>query len=311
MGPLPADLAVRDWATILDRLTEARLLSVTLTGGEPLVREDFPLLLREVLARPLRLSLNTNATLVTAEAAALLAGGAPRLDVVMVSLDGDTPEVHDRIRGDGAFRRAMEGVERLAGAGVPLCFYCTVNRENAGRLRPIAELALRYGGWIRFNSFLDAGPGTDSGLSPDASQVGTASREVLELAERHGRRIRGAFLDMARLGAEAAAGRGIPFGPAKGPACGGGKHRIAVMPDGWVTPCDHLPAVRLGSLLETSLERILRGPGTVAFRETAARRIHTLDRCRECDVRQLCPGSCPGAPCSEIHCIANYMGGRG
>jgi radical SAM protein with 4Fe4S-binding SPASM domain len=310
-GPLEADLPVSDWARILDALAEARLLSLTLTGGESLVREDFPLLVAEVLKRPFRFSLNTNAVLVTGAVAALLKAASPRLQVVMVSLDGDSPATHDAIRGDGVFRKTMEGISRLKSAGVPIGFFCTVNRLNAHRTAETAELALDHGRWIKFNCFLDAGPCTDSGLLPDSGQVRTAAASVLELAERFPGRISGAFLDLARLGAAASRGEGTPFGPSAGPSCGGGRTKMAVMPDAWGTPCDHLPGMRLGSLLQNTLEEILTGPAMTGFAASLEARRHTLERCAGCPVRSLCPGSCPAAPCSELTCLCNYMGDVG
>jgi radical SAM protein with 4Fe4S-binding SPASM domain len=305
-GPLESDLGVPDWSRILTTLAEAKLFRLTLTGGEPLVREDFPWILAEVLRRPFRFSLNTNAVLVTRETAALLKAASPRLQVVMISLDGDSPATHDAIRGDGAFRGTMEGISILRSAGVPLGFFFTVNRLNAHRARETAELALSLGRWIKFNCFLDAGPGTDSGLNPGAEQVRSAAASVLELAARFPGRISGAFLDLAGLGAEASGGSGIPFGPESGPSCGGGRSKIAVMPDGWVTPCDHLPLVRLGSLLCGSLEEILTGPAMTAFAASYETRRHTLTRCGSCPLMPLCPGSCPAAPCSELSCLRNY-----
>jgi radical SAM protein with 4Fe4S-binding SPASM domain len=309
-GPLEADLPVSDWARILDALADARLLGLTLTGGEPLVREDFPLLMAEVLRRPFRFSLNTNAMLVTGAVAALLKAASPRLQVVMVSLDGDSPATHDAIRGEGVFRGAMEGISRLRSSGVPVGFFCTVNRLNADRTAETAELALSLGRWIKFNCFLDAGPCTDSGLLPDSGQVRTAAASVLDLAERFPGRISGAFLDLARLGAAASRGEGTPFGPSAGPSCGGGRSKLAVMPDGWVTPCDHLPGLRLGNLLRNTLEEILTGPGMNRFAASLETRRYTLGRCAGCHDARLCPGSCPAAPGSELTCLRNYMGDR-
>ena len=308
-GPLEADLSVSDWSRILTALTDARLLRLTLTGGEPLVREDFPLILAEVLKRPFRFSLNTNAALVTKETAALLKAAAPRLQVVMISLDGDSPAIHDAIRGDGAFRKTMEGISILRGAGVPIGFFFTVNRLNAHRTRETAELALRLGRWIKFNCFLDAGPGTDSGLNPDGGQVRSAAASVLRLAEQFPGRISGALPDLAMLGAEVGRGDGIPFGPESGSSCGGGRTKIAVMPDGWVTPCDHLPMVRLGSLLQNPLEEILAGRAMTDFAASHETRRHTLIRCGSCPLLPMCPGSCPAAPCSELTCLRNFTGG--
>jgi len=306
-GSLASDLPVAGWTRILDRLVEAKLFTLTITGGEPLARKDFPEILREIQERPFRFGLNTNAILADDSVAVLLAGAKRRLNSVMVSLDGGSPEVHDALRGHGAFAAAMAGIKALQRKQIPICFYCTVTGLNARHLEETAELALSLGGWIRFNLFLDAGPYTDSALNPDSEDVRTAATTVLELDERYPGKIIGALLEMARLGRSLAAGEGRRFGPESGPPCGGGRSKIAVMPDGWVVPCDHLPKVRLGNLLRNSLEEILTGAATADFMETFAVRRRTMERCEDCHVSGYCPGTCPAAPTSELTCLRNYL----
>jgi uncharacterized protein len=68
---------------------------------------------------------------------------------------------------------------------------------------------------------------------------------------------------------------------------------LALEHDGSLFSCDHYvyPAYRLGSILQTPLGELARGPAQLAFGETKR---DALPRwCRECDVRFLCHGECP------------------
>ena len=79
------DLSLKVWEAILDRLAEARVLELVISGGEPLFRKDFPEFLRLVLDRPFRFSLNTNAVEMTPGIAGALADAGGRLSSIMAN----------------------------------------------------------------------------------------------------------------------------------------------------------------------------------------------------------------------------------
>ena len=90
---------------------------VTVTGGEPFLLEDFPLLLDRLAGerRLFSFAILTNGTLLTPAAVSSLRQLRPSF--VQVSLDG-AQETHDRIRGTSSHERAVAGVKMLVGAGI-------------------------------------------------------------------------------------------------------------------------------------------------------------------------------------------------
>lgn len=121
---------------------------VRFTGGEPLCHPALPG--RMALARRLGLSpvvLQTNGTLLVDEAVSALAAlDFPGL-VIQISLDGARAATHDRVRGEGAFELAMEGIHRLVAAGlasrVVLAF--TEMQHNLEEFPLLLELAESLG----------------------------------------------------------------------------------------------------------------------------------------------------------------------
>lgn len=103
----------------LDESVELGVKEYYFTGGEPFMNRDMTAILEDTLALGPATVL-TNGTLLPARVvdrlAALADASAYSLEL-RVSLDGVTEETNDAIRGDGAFRRALEGVERLVAAG--------------------------------------------------------------------------------------------------------------------------------------------------------------------------------------------------
>ncbi|MCK5063691.1 MAG: radical SAM protein [Candidatus Fermentibacteraceae bacterium] len=312
-GELPGELSPAEWGTILDKLAKAKLFTLTLTGGEPFMREDFPEVFREVLKRPFRVNINTNATLITDEIAEVLAGAMPRFDTVMVSLDGDSPAIHDAIRGEGVFEKTMDGIRILKSAKVPIVFYCTVNALNINRIEQITELAVKFGEYIKFNTFLDTGPDTDSKLNPTTNTVKQAGIAVMNAARKYPYRVSGTLLEMAVQAVKANNGTAERFPSSK--VCGAVSSKIAVFPNGSVTPCDHLPDLNLGNLLDSDLEEILTGRRAEYFKRVTTMRRWPWAECKMCEFHNYCSGPCPaGAPIEgaskekfSLFCLKNYL----
>jgi len=89
------------------------------TGGEPFMHRDMVPILADALACGPATVL-TNATLLvprTVDALARAAADSPYSLEVRVSLEGVTEAGNDAIRGAGAFRKALRGLERLVAAG--------------------------------------------------------------------------------------------------------------------------------------------------------------------------------------------------
>src|SRR5438309_4133814 len=113
-----AELADDDWRRVVGDLIELGVIEAVVTGGEPLLRQALALELLEMLnSAGIQVSLNTNGWFVDAALARRFAALAALR--VYVSIDGATPELHDRARGvPGRWRRAARAVALLVGHGV-------------------------------------------------------------------------------------------------------------------------------------------------------------------------------------------------
>ncbi|HEU4402780.1 MAG TPA: radical SAM protein [Candidatus Polarisedimenticolia bacterium] len=106
------------------------------TGGEPFMNRDLPAILEETL-RVGPATVLTNGLLLDPDRCrmlrALADGSEYSLDL-RVSLDGWGPEDHDRIRGAGTFRRALEGAANLWAAGINPVITVSEAAEGVGTL---------------------------------------------------------------------------------------------------------------------------------------------------------------------------------
>jgi len=120
-----ADARSREMSTariidLLQQVTDLGCLSVRFTGGEPLLRSDFPEIYIGARRLGLKVILFTNATLVSQSLAKLLAE-IPPLAPVEISVYGMRPDSYDAVtRRPGSFRKFRQGMNRLVEKGIPL-----------------------------------------------------------------------------------------------------------------------------------------------------------------------------------------------
>jgi radical SAM protein with 4Fe4S-binding SPASM domain len=97
--------------SLADELADLGCRKVHLSGGEVLLRSDLYDLIGYLTAKGMRVNLTTNGTLLTRDAALRLADSGLR--AASISIDSPQRRVHDRIRGQGAWRRTLKGLGEL------------------------------------------------------------------------------------------------------------------------------------------------------------------------------------------------------
>jgi radical SAM protein with 4Fe4S-binding SPASM domain len=126
---------------LVREMAEAGVEHVGLTGGEPLIHPHFKLLAEEIVKHGMSYHVVSNATMVTDDIARMLA----RHNVhVIVSVDGPE-EYHDRLRGRGAFKAMVKGVEKLKRYGVEFSTVMAVSKLNYEAADAAIETAYKLG----------------------------------------------------------------------------------------------------------------------------------------------------------------------
>lgn len=135
--PAAGEFTTAEAKAFLEDLAAAEVPAVSVSGGEPLLREDLVDLIEHASSLGVQPVLTTNGSLLTRENAAALA--AAGLRYVAVSVDG-LPDHHDRFRGrNGAFAAARRGVDHCLEAGLETGVRYTVSRANADDLEDVLE----------------------------------------------------------------------------------------------------------------------------------------------------------------------------
>jgi radical SAM protein with 4Fe4S-binding SPASM domain len=135
---------------ILGRLGERGLRKVHFSGGEVLIRPDWPQIVAVARELGLQVNITTNGTLLDKEAAKVLVD--KRVHTVAFSVDEISPKRHDAMRGvDGAWHDCWKGVEKLRarkeikGRGPVIAVNTVVTRRNIDRLPEMYQLFIERG----------------------------------------------------------------------------------------------------------------------------------------------------------------------
>lgn len=88
---------------------------ITLSGGEPTIREDFDLIVSRAAALGLEVEILSNGSLLTPERIDKLAGC---ISSVQISIDGYSEESNSLIRGHGSFAKALLAVDCCVSHGI-------------------------------------------------------------------------------------------------------------------------------------------------------------------------------------------------
>jgi MoaA/NifB/PqqE/SkfB family radical SAM enzyme len=140
--PRTGELSTVEALSLVDQLAELECELVTLSGGEPLLRDDWDVIGRACADRGMKVNLVTNG--VTVDAAVARRAVEAGFCNVAVSLDG--PEaVHDAVRGRGNFARSCEGLRALKAAGMSTAVMTTIHRSTIDHLAETRRVALDVG----------------------------------------------------------------------------------------------------------------------------------------------------------------------
>ncbi|UCD06889.1 MAG: radical SAM protein, partial [Candidatus Aenigmatarchaeota archaeon] len=270
---------IRIWE--LDNNKRARKLS--LSGGEPLLRKDFFKLLEEIQNNKwmfTSLVVMSNGSLITKDVARKL--NKNEVSGVQISLEG-TEEFNDRIRGKGAFKKAVNGIKILMDFGLTTGVSLTAHRKNYRDLPNLIDFLRDLGvKLIGIGRLVPIGMGESlEMLNPkelkDFYSLIMAKKKELE---KEGVRMLAHCSDSLWLTEDK---------NYETHGCSAGYDSFSILPNGDVVPCRRFP-VKVGNVLEKSLIDIwytsdflwkLRNKGNVSA-------------CKDCEFFKKCFG---GARC--------------
>ena len=154
-------LTFEEIGALVDVFTPLGVDRLRITGGEPLLRRDLPVLVEQLAARHAvaDLALTTNGVLLGGQAAALRAAGLHRITVSLDTLDRERFRALTRMDELDA---VLRGIDAAAAAGFASLKLDTVviRGVNDGEIVALIEYGRSVGAEVRFIEYMDVGGAT-------------------------------------------------------------------------------------------------------------------------------------------------------
>ncbi len=277
------EMTTREAIRVLEIIRrDAKVPSVSFTGGEPTLRSDLEELVAAATKIGLRTNLITNGTLLGdgGRAEGLRAAG---LVSAQVSLEGPDAEVHDGLTGvAGSFERTLAGLRALRQAGVHTHTNTTINALNADHLEGLVRLVADLGiARMSANMVIPAGSAADRTIQVAYSDIGEIVLRVREAARRYGVE----FLWYSPTPMCIFNPLAMGLGNKSCAACDG---LLSVSPAGDVLPCSSYPQA-VGNLLCQPFEAVWGSARASFFR----RKEYAPRECAGCEDLGACAAACP------------------
>lgn len=168
---------------IIDEITDAGCLHLLLTGGEPLLRDDFPEIYRYAKERGVLVTVFSNGTLITDKVLGMFRELPPY--EVEITLYGATASTYETITGiPGSYERCMRGIRMLFENKIKMSLKTMLMTLNIHELSEMQNIAKGFGSRFRFDAEICPGFGGDKAplelrVSPeDAVDREFADREM-------------------------------------------------------------------------------------------------------------------------------------
>ena len=250
-------------------------MSLLITGGEPLVRQDFAEIYLHAKKIGIVVTVFTNGTLVSGRLLDLFLEFPPNL--VEISLYGATEGTYERITGvPGSFRQCMAGIEGLMDKGIHVGLKTMLMTLNRHEFYDIENMAKGLGVSFRFDPAIN--PCLDGDITPLSFRV--APEDAVEKDFSDIKRVRGWKKSGLKTDARVADSRLYD--------CGAATVSFHLDPYGWLQPCLMTPDIRY-DLTKGSFPEGWQFVGE----EIAKRKVLRDASCNGCTKNDLC-GYCPG-----------------
>jgi len=298
----PNELNEKEALEAVDRMAEAGLAYIALSGGEPLIRPDIWKIIDRIRKKDMAFSIATNATLLTPAIAKRL----KKLNClyVQVSLDGAKPETHNWFHGRDAFERTIKGIKSAVKEGIHVGVSATITRHNYREVPEMIDLAEKLGckTFMHYN-FIPAGRGEDIvklDLTPQQREelllmlareskkrkisiLSTACQFSRVCIENSAQKISMTHFDNSGIDASSPLSVLADFVG----GCGTGRLYCALDYEGSITPCVFMPTIKLGNIRTDSLLEIWHHHE--AFLKIRDRE-NFWGKCGTCQYRSVCGG---------------------
>lgn len=259
-------LSLDNMKHIISELAENGVTTITISGGEPLIRKDLPEILDYAKneAKIETINLITNGTMHKYDVVEQI---KPYINTLAVSIDGYSFEHPQFIRDEGIFPKVIEFAKTVKQMGMNVVILPTLHRKNIDGMSEYLKLSQEIGIPISFSLM-------------------TCSKELEEYIPNESDLdyVVDVLMEFMKSG-------NVPLGDytqiEARKTCGAGTNIISITAEGVVYPCHmmHDTDTIMGNVMETPLSEIINN-----FKGLPS--VENIEKCKNCKVKNVCGGGC-------------------
>lgn len=271
---LKKEMSTEQIVSVIDQIVEAGCLYLLITGGEPLLREDFPEIYSYAKNKGLIVTVFSNGTLITDTIIELFHDLPPH--TIEISLYGATASTYEEItRVSGSYEQCLSGIERLLDHNIHVRLKTILMTVNKHEFFDIERKAREFG--VRFRFDAEIFPCINGNKSPlglrvppeDAIRLEFSLEDRLTSWESYLEKTKGQVLSDKLYN------------------CGAGLTNFHIDPYGTLKPC---------LMVNTFTHDLTKGTFSDGWLDVLAtikdKKAGNLLSCNQCEKRSLC-GFCP------------------
>jgi len=264
------ELALDDIKKVISNLKSLNLKNIIISGGEPMIRNDLDLVLKNIREElnPENLVVITNGTINNDK---LLENILKYIDVLAVSLDTYNSKCEPILRGEKIFDRIMEFIDKAKSFGINISILPTINHKNSDFIAEYTKLSKELNSEISFSLFTVKPNDNNKDFVLDKSDL----EKIINYYHDHEMNVTDVPLNNSLEGKC---------------NCKTGEELISVGTDGSLYPCHMLmeDEFKMGNLLEgDALDLLIRNTKN-SYRIT----VDEINDCKNCEYKYLCGGGC-------------------
>lgn len=279
-----SELSTKECFKIFDKLSNAGVFNIFLTGGEPFLRSDLPDLIKYCIDVGLDPGTSTSAFYLDAfKLEEIIKAG---LNGLQVSIQGQD-DIYESIVGKpGSYSISMKNLEKLIESGINVEVVCIGLKENLkcipSLIREIASLGIKYFRVLRFV------PGHRKELLehiPPKELVINTIPKIKKAAIENNIDLLLSFCP----GLDASPSRIFEGIHPATTTCTAGKTEFTILPNGDVYPCmefKNRPEMHIGNILESNVAKLWNNPKMVMLRKLTPADYTGI--CGQCERKWTC-----------------------
>ena len=273
---------------LIEELHDEGCSTITFTGGEPFLREEWPLFLQKAHSLNMQIVMMSNGLKIDDATIKIL----KMFDVAMgISLDGCDAETHDRIRGvKGIFEHFTQIIPKLVEAGVYVAIPTTVMKSNYDQLDKIRDLliSLKANAW-QLQIVKPSVRLLDNEILTE-QQYYNLAKKIVDYRQNYSKEIDITEADCIGYNSTLTPYLGIQ----EWRGCECGIYSVSIESDGNVKGCPNMNNSE-GNVNEKSFNEIWQSHESFKYN-----RMPDLSNiggfCKECEHKYVCRGGCPTNP---------------